>query len=438
MRGQRIVLATALACAAAGTAESGGFNIYEMGARATALGGAFTATADDGSALFYNPAGLAWQDEGYALSLNTSAIVPDSRYTRAAGLTTDLYPGDVSSETASNVFFPSGLYVTLRASERWSGGLGVFTPFGLGVEWDDPESFAGRALSTNANIRGYYLSPVITHRPTDRVAISVGVNFVISELDLDRVQTQRFGTDNAAYNVADVGLSGTSSLAASAAAALMWKPTDDVSIGVNYKGGVNNEFKDGTATFEQIETGIALLDAAVAAQLAASGTGVEARGDLAYPSIVSAGARVDLGGLAVMADFVWFSWSEFDEVVLEFDTPALPDQVLEEYYQDGQQWRAGVEYPLGESLTFMAGFVYDDSPQPVSSVSPLLPDADRLDYSGGLSWTNGKWQIAGAYMFVDFAERSTIVDGVGRNYDSFDGVYDSVAHIGSLGVNVHF
>lgn len=37
---------------AAGLAHASGFSIYEAGSRATALGCAFTATADDGSVLY--------------------------------------------------------------------------------------------------------------------------------------------------------------------------------------------------------------------------------------------------------------------------------------------------------------------------------------------------------------------------------------------------
>src|ERR1051325_6949751 len=38
-----------------------GFSILELGGRAAGMGGAFTAVADDGSAIFYNPAGIAFQ-----------------------------------------------------------------------------------------------------------------------------------------------------------------------------------------------------------------------------------------------------------------------------------------------------------------------------------------------------------------------------------------
>jgi long-chain fatty acid transport protein len=418
------------------SAFAGGFNIYEMSTRATALGGAFTATADDASAVFYNPAGLAWQPGTWSVSLSTSPILPATEFTRANGLTADAYPGDQSSQTADNVFFPTGLYAGYRLSPSWVLGLGFFTPFGLGVEWDDPDTFSGRTLSTNSNIRGYYVSPMATWQPRPSFALSAGFHVVISELDLSRIQTQRFGTDGADYNVVEVDISGTSDVALGPALGAMFRPGDAWSFGVNYKGGVDNDFSDGEAVFTQIPTGIMALDDGVAANLTALGTTQDLSGSLPYPSMVAAGVRYDGNGWAIMGDFVWFSWSDFDEVTLDFESTAIEDQVLEEYYQDGQQWRFGFSAQLTPSLEGLLGFVVDNNPQPSGSVSPLLPDADRLDYSLGLSWRTGRLAVNAAYMLVDFEERSTVVDGVGMNFEGFDGTYDSVANIFSFGVNL--
>ncbi len=59
--------ASALSLAAAGLlaaapAFPSGFQIMTQGARATGMGLAFTAVADDPSAIFYNPAGIGFQD----------------------------------------------------------------------------------------------------------------------------------------------------------------------------------------------------------------------------------------------------------------------------------------------------------------------------------------------------------------------------------------
>ena len=57
---QGAVLATlAVTLVTSAVASASGFSIFEAGSRATAVGGAFVGRADDTSAMFYNPAGLA-------------------------------------------------------------------------------------------------------------------------------------------------------------------------------------------------------------------------------------------------------------------------------------------------------------------------------------------------------------------------------------------
>src|SRR5438876_7741942 len=50
-----------------GAAFGSGFALFEAGAKAVAMGGAFAATADDPSAIFYNVAGIAQQRRGEVL-----------------------------------------------------------------------------------------------------------------------------------------------------------------------------------------------------------------------------------------------------------------------------------------------------------------------------------------------------------------------------------
>lgn len=434
------LLAALLTLLIAGSAWAGGFNIYEMGARATALGGAFTATADDASALFYNPAGLAWQPEGWQLSLNVSPISPSNAYAIATGPTAVAYPGEPTGKTADAWFFPTGAYATYKRG-AWSGGFGFFTPFGLGVEWDDPDNFPGRPLSTNAQIQGLYFSPIVTYQPHEMVAVSIGGHAVKTHLTLEQTLTANLGTGTDVLNIADSEIKGWSGFAFGIAAAAMVKPTEQLTLGVNYKQGITNEFTDQDATFTQRSTGNAAIDASVLDQLEAiGGPGTQnVSGDLNYPDILALGARYDFTprfGLEV--DGVWFGWSTFDEVQLEFESGLV--EVLEEDYEDKWQLRVGAEYTHSERWRFMAGYVRDQTPQPKGSMSPLLPDASRNDFSAGTTWTtgSGNGEVTVGYMLVEFEERDTLEDGVGQNYEGFDAAYKGRAHIFSLAYNHRF
>lgn len=58
----------------------GGWNNSLIGCRAIAIGGAFAGIADDSSAIFYNPAGLAFQQKNVALSINGFNVWPTHQY----------------------------------------------------------------------------------------------------------------------------------------------------------------------------------------------------------------------------------------------------------------------------------------------------------------------------------------------------------------------
>ncbi len=406
----------------ASTAHAGGFNIYEMGARATALGGAFTATADDGSAIFYNPAGLAWLDEGWHVSGNLSLVMPGSKLAMAEGNAVQ-WPGNQTAETKAAIFPPSGLYASYRYNEEWAFGFGVFTPFGLGVEWDDPDNFPGRSIASNSQVQSFYLSPVITWRPASGIALSAGAHAVISHLTLERIIT--VGTDLSIP--ADFELEGSSNVAFGPAFAMMLRPNDRFSFGINFKGAVTNEFEDQDASLDS------------RGQLAALDIETTVNGDLDFPSILAVGTRLALSdAFDFMVDYVFFDWSVFSEVVLDF-AEGIPDAVIDEGYVDGHQWRIGGEYQHSPKLSFMGGFVYDMTPQPRFSMGPLLPDADRRDYSLGFTYrTDNGYEFTGAYMLVDFLERSSLINGVGQNPEGFDANYRSIAHIPTFGVSKSF
>jgi long-chain fatty acid transport protein len=79
------------------------------------------------------------------------------------------------------------------------------------------------------------------------------------------------------------------------------------------------------------------------------------------------------------------------------------------------------------------GLVYDQTPQPEESVSPLLPDADRTGYCIGYGHTQGfKYDVG--LMFLDFKSRTS--NKFLPSSGPFQGTYKTQAVL--LGLTLNF
>src|SRR4029077_12919548 len=96
----------------------------------------------DASALFFNPANLTRLD-GFQIYAGGTLLQPQVSFAGA-----NPYPGyGVTEEIKPQSFSPPTLYLTKRVNPRLAVGLGVNSPFGLGVDWKHPDSFPGRSIA---------------------------------------------------------------------------------------------------------------------------------------------------------------------------------------------------------------------------------------------------------------------------------------------------
>ena len=88
---------------------------------------------------------------------------------------------------------------------------------------------------------------------------------------------------------------------------------------------------------------------------------------------------------------------------------------------------------MRERWAWMAGALYDETPEPLEAFSPLLPDANRWGASLGFSYTmTDKIRFDLGYLFLRFEDRSTR----GMDTDNFNGHYRTTAHL--LGVTLNY
>jgi long-chain fatty acid transport protein len=406
-------------------AAAAGFALFEQGAKGLGFAGAFTAQASDPSAIFHNAAGLAFLT-GTQLYAGGTLVAPRFQFTGAAP-----FPGPtVTEESDSGLAFPPAVYVSHTMGNGLAVGLGVNVPFGLTSAWEDPDSYSGRYISTDAELKGFSVNPTVAYRFGDRFAVGGGVDLRLATVKLQRRVPVVNPFTQLPFDAAEVTLTSDTATGIGFNLGLLARLTDRLSVGLSYRHKVALDF-EGDAEFVLRSSGNAQLDQRVAALIPQGAvpisTGIE------FPAIASLGVAHRWDKWTIEADVNWYGWSSFDELPLTFETrPDLSETILEEY-DDSFQFRVGLERRLGETFALRGGYFHDQSPSPAESVSPLLPDADRNGFAFGLGWDpSGGLRVDAGTWLIFSPERST--EGVNR--DGYNGTYDNSAF--TLGVSVGY
>lgn len=411
---RRIIATVCLVFVGTVSAFASGFSIYEASVRANGMLGAFSAYADHVSTIYYNPAGLANLD-GLRISGGATVIAPRSTFRNLSSL------GPTGQETVMQEqnFVVPNFYGSYQINENLTAGIGVYAPFGLGTKW--PSEWIGRGSSIEADIQTLFVNPSFGYTlpefgiGTIRVGAGLRVAFH-GEVKLSRAVTSftpegTFSLDGElkkpayGYNLG-----------------LQYQPVEDVTLGFTYRSEVTMEF-EGDASFRNLEVGFP----------------PSARGgaEITMPASYVVALKVDpIEGLTTELDYVWWGWSSYDELAIEFDQsiPALGGNTIvnERNYHDSKQIRFGAEYTkLGvEGLTIRGGIAYDENPIRDEYVDPTLPDADRWLFSGGITYSLTDYlDIDASYIFIRANQRKvtdTVEGGI-------DGVYTTYANLPGLG-----
>ncbi len=402
-----------------GMVGAAGYSIYEQGAAATAQAGAFAARANDPSAVFYNPAGIARQQAG--IDIGTTLIFTSSEFEGGAPL---LGIPSAKHEAEPGMFYPSTVYAIAPLGtlglpsvvENVSVGFGFFTPFGLGTEWKD--DFSGKWISEFAEIQTFYFNPVVAV-DMGVFTVGVGVQAVHATVSMERDVRQAASWPN---DLAKMELEGNNGLNWGYNLGFQVIPTEWLMIGASYRSEVVTEL-EGTADFSEVLVPGTFPPSA------------DVESEIPCPEIVAIGVAVNpIEALTVEANLVMMKWSVFDELPMTFLAPyAALSQVVPEHYENSRSYRIGAEYQINDGLALRAGYLYDESPQPSESVSPMLPDAARNSVQFGVGYKVGDVRIDAAYMWLKMVERTT-----SNNHNNFNGTYNSGANMFALSVGYAF
>lgn len=383
---KRLFLVVCLTAMSVSFAQAANVDTFGIGAKATALGGAFSAYADDPFAVHYNPAGLVQIDQPM-LSVGVHAIDP--------GLEVSAYHVDspdpsvngmASFEDASDNLYVPHLGFAMRLSEKWATGVAVYVPFGLDLKWDDNPAANPAAYNC---FHSYYdrlvVTPSVAYKFNAKWSAGLGVALGKSETGVEhliyhpghplhgtKIDCELEDNFNYSFNVG-----------------VMYHPIESVSLGLTYRSEADADF-EGEAKVESVP-----------------GMKSEIQmNSVNHPQQAQFGVRFQpLKQVSMEVDVVWTEWSIVNNQTTTFSEPFLAygpgaPQTIPRHWDDTMQIKAGIEWQTTDYLALRVGYFYDQSPIPDGTFDVVWPDADKKTYSLGFGLNLGRFIVDGVVQYI--------------------------------------
>ncbi len=333
-----------------------GIRIADQDPFATARGNAFAATADNPSAIYYNPAGLT-QLEGHHLRIGGYSIALKSEFTSPAG---------AQFSTKGRVEFAPQFYYAYGMKEQpLAFGVGLYAPYGLALEWPDNTVF-GPVFGKMTYLS---LNPVAAWQvhPTLSLAAGLTLNYGDTEIRQQAITGAPGSLNRFQGEDVDAGFN----------LGLLWQPMKQHSIGVNYRSPTTQNFSGSSTTTGAGPT----VSGAASARIP-------------FPRHIVFGYSfrpTPDWNLEFNAD--WTEWSRLTTVNFVQPGGTFPAPF---------NWRSSWFYEFGLTRRFeggwraSAGYIYSENSVPDANFSPLVPDSDRHIFSLGVGRQQPRvsWDVA--------------------------------------------
>jgi long-chain fatty acid transport protein len=389
-----LLMLAIIALAAFNAANANGLSLNSVGTRALGMGGAFVGLADDASAIYWNPSGLAFIKGSY-IGVGACDVVPLPKYENSAIKTKA--DGLVDHYVAPN--FMS--YFDIAGVENLKAGFGVFVPAGIGAEYDGADLLAlsnGKEYKWKSKIAVINISPALAYQFTPQFSLGVAMNIYYGTFDLKRGAVQRL---TPTYTIDGQYEENSDGWGYGVTVGGMYKPWENLSIGASLRMKTNVEMH-GTAT-NTLMPKIPGLNAKSKSDFDR---------DISWPLWASVGiAYKPIKDLTITFDAQYSQWeSACDELDTKFDdakwmaalTPTEAN-IFKLKWKDAVQIRFGMEYQALENLAIRLGAYREPSPGNDKTYNLLFPENTYYGITGGFTykWNSLSFDFGMEYLFGD-------------------------------------
>ena len=468
-----VALGVAFGVLSARDARAGGFDIPDNGAQALGRGAAFVAKADDGTAIYYNPAGLARQRGTrlyaggnlylHSFEFQRSGSYPDDPNNAATPWGDQPYP--VVNNAGGAYFSPFlAMSTDFGSLDRFTVAAGVFSPPDVGNR-TFPIAVRGAPSPSRYDFvqsAGSMYFPTVSaaYRVTPWLDVGLSAHLVLAKFEQTSI-VYADASSNLCPNVEYQPCDSRATLDASATSfaatfGALARPTPNIGIGLTLRTPIT---LSGSGTFT--------------ATTPKANSGDLTPGNATYvthlPLIVRGGFRYisldrDFEVYDLELDGTFEAWTGAQGDGPQLSVDALGpfkdiDTLIVHGYSNTVSIRGGGAYNFeagGGTLTFRAGAYYDSS---ATSNAYTRLDVDTLAKIAGtlgLGYRHGAFGIDIGYAAaaslprvvgvddgdvrpIDIAKNGRPLDDTGKKLPAVnEGAYRGFTHILSLGLSVTF
>ena len=389
---------------------------------AAQLGSAFAgagADTKDVGVISKNPAIASFLTGRFNAAVQGTYFLPKATFYRNESAYTDedLYPDffppiarfKKDAETREKSFIPS-LHMTYKATDTFTVGLALTSPFGLTTKY--PENWFGRHLAVETDLKTYNINPFVSIKFNDVLSMGIGAVFQYADIKMSKQFDNRgFVTLGREREIDDILIrtDGTD-WGYGFNVGLLIKPSQNIDVGIHYRSRIRHKINNELILLNNIAgdaiTGIKTLNLIQKIPIN-TGFVLPESASINYSQTFSDVIRVK-------ATAEWTRWSTLKELKMTTPSPHATAQNNIINKPEPLDWKdtwflaAGFDWMVDNQLTLKAGYAYDYSPVPFSTRTPRVPENDRQWLTVGADWqVDDQWKISLSYAHI-FVKRARI------------------------------
>lgn len=326
-----------------------GFQLSEQSAiqMGRAMAGAGI-VGDDLSAVHYNPAGMTLLS-GTRMQATGTWVAVNLDYEGDSGQSEN---GRLKSQ-----IIPAG-FITHQINDSLWAGLGLTVPYGMGTEYG--EGWEGKSRGTESMILTFDINPNLAWKVNEKLSVGGGISLQYAKAELGMgmgpMQANVKGDSWAwGWNVG-----------------LMFQPVETVRLGLAYRSHIAHNAEGHTDV-----KGLLNLTSDMKVRIKTPDT-------VTLSATWEATDALRLSGTAR-----WSKWSNFRSLNvqnLDLAGTKLGTTVVENNWDDTWFFSVGADYKLNGQWTVRGGVAYDQGPVENQYRMAVIPDTDRVWFSGGASY----------------------------------------------------